>query len=227
MWRLAVFLVLAIQLVGCANPNADFYQSYAIGQPIISYDEYAPCDGPVQTIASPNFKQYFQELLRRGYAPVGQSSFEGAEKVISIADFIRRAQDVGACIVLVTSQASYGQKSMMMSYSIQRYNTRAIYFTKVKLRFGAGIAPASSLLEQEIGHKGGLVITAIVRGGAAYQADILEGDVIMAVDGTRLNGADNVALFQSITRKKSGQTVQVEIWRKGVILSKAVQLASN
>jgi hypothetical protein len=49
----------------------------------------------------------------------------------------------------------------------------------------------------------------------------------MAVDGTRLNGADNVALFQSITRKKSGQTVQVEIWRKGVILSKSVQLASN
>ena len=212
-------------------------------------------------------KDDFQGLLRRGYAPIGQSSFETVGSVITISNVIHQAQAVGACTVLVTMQDSRatprvssvgetefnetnigapvsscagdrsvtsngrlasvnGKKTRMMPYSKDRLYITAIYFAKLKTGFGAWVIPTPPKLEKKIGHKGGLIITAIVCGSAADHAELFEGDVITAIDGERVNGGKGMELFNSIVHHKLGQTIRLEIWRRGEIKSKLVPIQS-
>ena len=71
------------------------------------------------------------------------------------------------------------------------------------------------------------MIVAIIRGGAAYKADLFEGDVITAINGHQLDG-DAIQQYQQLLMSPNTEGPEkLEIWRHGGILSKTMFMPAN
>lgn len=67
----------------------------------------------------------------------------------------------------------------------------------------------------------GVYVISIVDGSPAYTSDILPGDVVNAVDGSRRGGA---AQFNELLASRVGSSVDLTIIRQGKTISKTVTL---
>jgi S1-C subfamily serine protease len=80
-----------------------------------------------------------------------------------------------------------------------------------------GIQPAqlTPQLAQELGTRetAGILVYGVTRGGPADQAHIAPGDIIVAIDGTRVNAVED--LFTALRQKRPGETVTLELVRRG------------
>lgn len=63
----------------------------------------------------------------------------------------------------------------------------------------------------------GVVVRGIEPGAPAQRSNLMQGDVITGVDGTRVSISSE--LQREILRKAIGQTVQLEVWRRGRTLT--------
>jgi S1-C subfamily serine protease len=77
------------------------------------------------------------------------------------------------------------------------------------------VAPLTTHIAQELNAPGtdGVVIMRMARGGAAYDAGIEPGDVILSVNGQKI--ADGAQLVKVIADAAIGSTVNVEVLRDG------------
>jgi predicted metalloprotease with PDZ domain len=70
-----------------------------------------------------------------------------------------------------------------------------------------------------------LVLTAVIEGGAAHQAGLSAHDILVAIDGVRVDAGAN-ALDTLLTRYQPGQTIQVHIFRRDELRCFTLTLAS-
>jgi predicted metalloprotease with PDZ domain len=70
-----------------------------------------------------------------------------------------------------------------------------------------------------------LVITAVIEGGAAHQAGLSAHDILVAVDGVRVDAGTN-ALDTLLASYQPGQKIQVHIFRRDELRCFALTLAS-
>lgn len=109
-------------------------------------------------------------------------------------------------------------------------------FRRAKL--GVDAFPVKRLQEQglDLPVETGLLLRAVVNGGAAQQAglrglsrdssgDIVLGDIVTAIDGEAVNDMDD--LYRYLDKKQIGSTVQVQIYRDGKTLNIPVKLIST
>jgi S1-C subfamily serine protease len=109
-------------------------------------------------------------------------------------------------------------------------------FRRAKL--GVDAFPVKKLQEQglDLPVETGLLLRAVVNGGAAQQAglrglsrdssgDIILGDIVTAIDGEAVNDMDD--LYRYLDKKQIGSTVQVQIYRDGKTLNIPVKLIST
>ena len=109
-------------------------------------------------------------------------------------------------------------------------------FRRAKL--GVDAFPVKKLQEQglDLPVETGLLLRAVVNGGAAQQAglrglsrdssgDIVLGDIVTAIDGEAVNDMDD--LYRYLDKKQIGSTVQVQIYRDGKTLNIPVKLIST
>ncbi len=68
----------------------------------------------------------------------------------------------------------------------------------------------------------GAYVLEVIEGSGAQQAGIVEGDVILKIEGVRLD--EDVELSKIIRNKKPGETVELLLWRDGQEFSKRVVL---
>lgn len=59
----------------------------------------------------------------------------------------------------------------------------------------------------------GVLIAAVVDGGAASKYGLKQGDIILGIDGREVDATN--ALQSRIATKRPGETIQLEIWREG------------
>ncbi|WP_152528703.1 S1C family serine protease, partial [Thermoanaerobacterium aotearoense] len=71
----------------------------------------------------------------------------------------------------------------------------------------------------------GLYIAQVQQGSGADEAGLQAGDVITAVDGTKVQTFD--ALQSIISKHKVGDTITVTFWRNGRTMSTKVKLMSS
>jgi membrane-associated protease RseP (regulator of RpoE activity) len=95
------------------------------------------------------------------------------------------------------------------------------YFVKVKTGFGALFRDLSDAERQQIKPIRGVVVTSIVNNSPAFNADILPGDIVTAIDGAPVAGANAI----QETTDRPGQTIVVALVRNGSSLTKSVALA--
>ncbi len=83
------------------------------------------------------------------------------------------------------------------------------------------LGESAALRERLAGAQSGVVVLAVEMDGPAFKTDMRPADVIQALDGRPVNSA--LELQRALFKRKTGQTVRVDIWRQGV--RKVIQIA--
>lgn len=107
-------VVLISFISGCAaNQFARFYHDYTANIPPAQISKVLmPYSGRTQVFSTNDMKKDSDELARRGYVLLGESSFQGAVRVTPKM-LQNQAQDVGADIVLYYSQYQGSEQTAM------------------------------------------------------------------------------------------------------------------
>src|SRR5690606_36516369 len=99
--------------------------------------------------------------------------------------------------------------------TLQRYTYHSSFWRRIKPgTFGASLLPLSPELKQKLERNGGVVIDLIRDGSPAFNANILEGDVIL-----RFSGEEILTVSDLIEKCRSsqGRRIDLEVWRNGNI----------
>lgn len=99
-----LFAVCVLLLAGCANPYAQFYRGIPDARLRPSYEVV---QGDLQIYGTDNFDRDTQALMRRGYSPIGQASFNAAANQVSESQLRQQAKKIGAHVVLVASKYTH------------------------------------------------------------------------------------------------------------------------
>lgn len=119
----------------------------------------------------------------------------------------------------------YGSQTSMVPYTVHRSDQMAAYWVKVKTGVvGIHYKSLTPDIVQKIGTNKGILVTAVVRDGPAFHADILRNDVISKIDGTSVYDAQSL---QYATSSKSGQDVDFTILRNNQEIVKKVRLGTQ
>lgn len=97
-------LLVALLVAACANPYQQFYKGVPDAR--IS-PSYVTDTTPLQIYSTNDFNRDGLELIRRGYWPVGQSSFNAGVNKVKESQLREQATRIGAHVVLVSSQYTH------------------------------------------------------------------------------------------------------------------------
>lgn len=112
----------------------------------------------------------------------------------------------------------YGSQTTYVPYSVSRYDQYALYFAPME-RKGTGlllIEPTDEV-RQQAGTNKGLQVRVVRRGSPAFQADIMAGDLIVAINGYEIVHRDD---YPTLIAVNEGKDVEVTLYRGSVLLSK-------
>ena len=113
--------------------------------------------------------------------------------------------------------------TQMIQTTVQRYQYDVGFFRKAKGPPISGIIPQplTPEMRDKLQQNTGLVVWVIKYDSPAFKANILEGDLLLKVNG---DDVLSVADFMQKMIKYAGHKVVFELWRKGEIKSISVQL---
>lgn len=168
-----------------------------------------------------------------GYIPLGFSEFYGPPATMTRREALAQARHVGASLVLIRPQ--YRSRSFEAApWNIANptpppripalKDTMATYWARAdvsKLRFGAQIVELTQAQREALKPGTGVLVTVVVRGTPAYDAQILRGDVILKIDGESVVDPRG---FESQLARLQGQSVSLQLLRNGVPKTLTVSL---
>lgn len=180
----------------------------------------------------------FSDKLSNQQKAVQQGQTVGADLVVYYQPIYQRTDTTAVPLSLPTQQAvssysqataynnsggsataygsSYGtisgQQWTVVPVSRDTYFQTATYYVKTNQPLGLHFRAPTATEAQALGTQRAVVITAIVRGSAAYQSDFLPGDVILKADNLTVDQIPDSAEF---ARARRGKTVDVLMVRNG------------
>ena len=214
--------------------------------------EAAPTDGPRVVHLAKYDSDARSIYTRQGYMLIGQSNFTsgypqsdqdaiqqgvsvGADLVIVLDPQYAETRTGVVPITTpgtVTSYSSgtygssttttYGTNTTYVPMSADRYSYSAGYFVKWRFRFGALFRDLTDEERQQLQTNRGAYVRTVIDNTPAYNADVLPGDVIVALNGQTLTGQ---AALSELINSNRGQAVDLTIIRGGRNLSKRVSIA--
>lgn len=122
-----------------------------------------------------------------------------------------------------STTTTYGTQTNFVPVTIQRVEYGAIYFVKIKTGWGVLATMLSDEQRQQLQSNHGLNINVVVRGSAAFESDILPGDILLTMAGEPVSMPDEL---HNIESRHLGQTVSVSLYRGGQVISKQTTLPS-
>lgn len=216
-----------LALCGCASLNSfsKFYVPFRDSASIHDKPWIEPANGkPVIYAYSGDPEVDNLRAAEAGYVPIGFSEFYGPPATMTKREALAQAKHVGASLVLIRSQyrsTSFGVAPWNISNPtppsrVPTLNdTMATYWVRAdasKLRFGAQIAELSEAQRTALKRNTGVVVTVVVRGTPASDAQIRRGDVIFRIDGEEVR---NPRGFQSQLSRLQGRKVDLDLLREG------------
>lgn len=109
----------------------------------------------------------------------------------------------------------------MIPITISRTDYGAGYFVKRKWSFGGIWRDLNDSERQELQSNKGLYLKVVVDNSPAYNADILPGDIVLAIDGEPVSSQE---AFSAQVSARSGRNVLISLYRRGSRLEKSVKL---
>jgi hypothetical protein len=120
-----------------------------------------------------------------------------------------------------STTTTYGSKTTYIPMSVNRSDYGAVYFVKRTFNLGAFVRDLNDTERQELQTNHGVIVLTIVDDTPAFNADVLPGDVITAIDGVSVS---NQAGFQSMLGARKGKLVSFSLVRRGQPVEKSIQL---
>ncbi len=120
---------------------------------------------------------------------------------------------------------TYGSRTTMMPYNVDRYDYGATYWVKAKpMRFGAKVEDLSQEQRKQIGSNKGVQVVVVGNGTPAFHADIFRGDIIRQIGEYSIS---DVHSFMDSVERSAGHTVIVDLLRDGREIKKEVPIRST
>jgi hypothetical protein len=116
---------------------------------------------------------------------------------------------------------TYGTQTVMMPYNIARSDFTAVYFIKTRQHLGVFYGVIDATTRARLQTNAGALVAVVTDGMPAARADILPGDIILTIDGQRVDGPE---ALNSQLKQKFGREVVLGIDRNGVHVEKTVTL---
>ncbi|GAB2668269.1 PDZ domain-containing protein [Arenimonas aestuarii] len=120
-----------------------------------------------------------------------------------------------------STTTTYGSQTTYIPITTHRNDYAAAYFVRQRFTLGAYVRNLEDQERQQLQTNQAVVVQTVVNDTPAFYADILPGDVLLDIDGTRI---PDQTRFGEITDSKRGQTVVVTLSRNGAVVKKEVQL---
>jgi len=122
------------------------------------------------------------------------------------------------------SVTTQGTETMMIPYSINRYDQSAVFFAPLsRAGFGVYLGEVPGEIRAKTGTNAGVYVLAVRDGSPAYNGDIVQGDVLLEVDGQPLSGSNYGSLIAAVI----GKPAEFTIWRLGERVSKMVTITTS
>jgi len=103
--------------------------------------------------------------------------------------------------------------TQIVPVTVQRYQYEAEFFRKHKKSIlGVLPEPLPTEIRQKLERNTGVFVGTLMNDSPAFNANILEGDVILKMNGEDINSPAD--LFKD-NQKYAGQAVDIELWRNG------------
>lgn len=116
------------------------------------------------------------------------------------------------------SSTTYVPQTTFVPVTTEKYDQNAVFFAKMKPSCLGMLGVDLSVEErQRLGTNAGVKAASIRQNSPVYVADMLAGDILLSIDGRRVDMAN----FHSIT-VPSQQTISIEIERAGQRLNKTI-----
>ncbi len=211
-------LFVVIILSGCVNNYKEFYRPSIDIKTLKNIDKIELNREP-KLIEVNDLEQEVGSLRAKHYVVIGYSSFNG--KYEDRKNAIEQAKSIGASIVLVNSKYSNTQSTTsafvipgrnafqantVIPYTShqRRFDQNAAYLVKFKRIEGYGINFSDLTQEQrtKYGRNHGVLIVTVFEGLPAFNANIVTGDILIGVNGNRINNAKQA----KIELTKSGKS---------------------
>ena len=121
------------------------------------------------------------------------------------------------------SSTTYGTSTTYMPYSFRRYDYYATFWSKAKpMSLGIHFDNLTDELRKRVESNKGVYIVAVVKDSPAFNADLLNGDVIRKFNNIEVtNGTHFINL---LIAENKGQQIELEIFRNGKTIIKQIQL---
>lgn len=116
---------------------------------------------------------------------------------------------------------TYGSTTNYVPMTVHRSDYGAVFFVKRRFGLGAYMRDLNDSERQGLQSNKGAAVRLVVDGTPAFDADILIGDVIIAMDGV---GVSSVKAFGDLLLERRGRLVSFSIIRRGQRIEKSVQL---
>jgi len=133
---------------------------------------------------------------------------------------------VGVNTAIATESGSYeGYGFAVPSNLVERVAEDLINYGEVRRGFlGVSIGEIDADRARQLGLPDieGVYIAGVRGGGAADDAGVEEGDVVLAVNGSSVDAPNE--LQSAVARYRPGETVQITVWRDGREVSYAIEL---
>lgn len=114
---------------------------------------------------------------------------------------------------------TYGTSTTYIPFHVDRYNFLAVYLFKLHVHTGFVSRPITDAQRQALGSNYGIYIATVVDGSPAFQAGVLPGDIVTAVDGHPIGISDHdpgIAYLQA----HYGEPLTFTVFRNGTYLTK-------
>lgn len=118
---------------------------------------------------------------------------------------------------------TFGTKSMVVPFSVDRYNQTAVFFAKLRpenIGLGIRMGNLEPHQAQSLGTNKAIVVLYVIRNSPAFEADLLSDDIILTVAGRDISSSEKI---RQVKLEFAGKTVPVEVVRGGT--SKILQIA--
>lgn len=132
----------------------------------------------------------------------------------------------GSANAFGSSQSTiYGSRTTYMPYNVSRYDYHASFWLKnTNIVFGAVLRDLTTEERKSTGSNHGVAIGVLIKNAPAFDADLLEGDIIKKVNDTDITGP---ATWSTMLSDNLGKAVVVTFIRDGKEQQKTVTLRSQ
>jgi membrane-associated protease RseP (regulator of RpoE activity) len=117
----------------------------------------------------------------------------------------------------------YGTQTSIIPITVNHTGYGAVFFVKQRLALGVHTRPLTDPERARLQSNKGVVIMNVVDGSAAYNADLLVGDIILNIDGEVVTTSE---AMNALLGQKKGRTVRIKFNRDGKELEKEVTLGA-